>query len=42
MFELVKVDGLASGNEYLAVAVSKTAGVAWPEGYTKDPEGKNR
>ena len=40
VFELVKVDGLASGNEYLAVAVSKTAGVAWPEGYTKDPEGK--
>ena len=31
---------LPSGNEYLAVAVSKTAGVAWPEGYTKDPEGK--
>ncbi len=40
VFELVKVDGLASGNEYLAVAVSQTAGVAWPEGYTKDPEGK--
>ena len=40
VFELVKVDGLASGNEYLAVAVSKTAGVAWPEGYTKDPEEK--
>ena len=40
VFELVKVDGLASGNEYLAVAVSKTAGVAWPEGYIKDPEGK--
>ena len=40
VFELVKVDGLASGNEYLAVAVSRTAGVAWPEGYTKDPEGK--
>ena len=32
VFELVKVDGLASGNEYLAVAVSQTAGVAWPEG----------
>ena len=40
VFELVKVDGLASGNEYLAVAVSQTAGVAWPEGYIKDPEGK--
>ena len=40
VFELVKVDGLASGNEYLAVAVSQTPGVAWPEGYTKDPEGK--
>lgn len=40
VFELVKVDGLASGNEYLAVAVSQTAGVAWPEGYTKDPEEK--
>ena len=40
VFELVKLDGLASGNEYLAVAVSQTAGVAWPEGYTKDPEGK--
>lgn len=40
VFELVKVDGLSSGNEYLAVAVSQTAGVAWPEGYIKDPEGK--
>lgn len=40
VFELVKLDGLASGNEYLAVAVSQTDGAAWPEGYTKDPEGK--
>lgn len=40
VFEIVKLDGLASGNEYLAVPVSQTAGVAWPEGYTKDPEGK--
>lgn len=40
VFELVKLDGLPSGNEYLAVAVSQTAGVAWPEGYTKDPEEK--
>lgn len=40
VFEIVKLDGLASGNEYLAVPVSQTAGVAWPEAYTKDPEGK--
>ena len=40
VYELVKLDGLASGNENLAVVVSRTDGVAWPEGYTKDPEGK--
>lgn len=44
IYELVKVDGLSSGNEYLAVQVGEGVdGVEegeMPEGYTQDPEGK--
>lgn len=39
VYELIKVDGLASGNEYVAALIDSAKVYAWPEGYTADANG---